>query len=200
MHDTKQEVHHLLIIFSSALTVLVPLLRCALNDHSMEVQRQMVVIIVTSQCAYRKANLGGAQLEAGGGKTGDGRRCWCNGGWPAAEFGGEWCVDMQTECESQSALIGGYRRCVSRVVLNVTVHIQHHAIQSATICDILVVTPRGGGGSNPDGDGVELSRHETGWNMLLVGGCDTPLLWDTPIGPSGIGQPCQTSTRPQGCH
>ena len=53
---------------------------------------------------------------------------------------------------------------------------------------------------NPNGDGVELSRHETGWNTPLLGGCDTLLLWDMPIGPSSIGQPCQTSMRPQGCH
>ena len=97
----------------------------------------------------RKAELGRAQLEASSGKTRDGRRCWCNGRWPAAEFGGEWCADTHTECKSQSALVGEYRRCVSRVVPDVTVCFQHHAVQFATVCDILAVapTPRGGGGS-----------------------------------------------------
>ena len=61
---------------------------------------------------------------------------------------------------------------------------------------------------HPNRDGAELSGHKTGQNMPLVSGCDTPLLWDTPfvnrqdtpIGPGSVGQPCQTSTRPQGCH
>ena len=34
---------------------------------------------------------------------------------------------------------------------------------------------------NPDGDGAELSGHETGRNTPLAGGRDTPLLWDTPF-------------------
>ena len=138
----------------------------------------------------------------------DGRRSWCNGGWPAAEFSSKWCADMQTECKSQSALVGGYHRCVSGVVLDITVHIQHHAVQSAPFATFLQLHQEVVVDQHPNRDGAELSGHKTGQNMPLVSGCDTLLLWDTPfvnrqdtpIGPGSVGQPCQTSTRPQGCH